>query len=417
MVEKLKSYIMKPEGYQAQPVRRVYIPQSAAPNEVYAWLCCPRGKGGAQQGEMRPLVIPTITDRCLQALVNLVLEPLVEMNSDKHSYGFRKYRSAKMAVGRLFFVLTHQLRQGSGSSSATGEAGPPSYFTCNEGASPLQLHPRLPLPLLALPDEKKQISSEAESLPEPVYYYVLDADIKGFFDKISQEWLLNHVPLERTLMLILRGWLKAGTIYKDQEVEYGVSGTPQGGILSPTLVNFTLNGLELSIEQAVQREYKVRKRGIYIGKVTIAGEESFYFRRAKSEFLTTNLATIRFADEFIVLARSRRMIEETIRPHVERFLSERGITLSPEKTKVSCFVINSESIDFQGYSFAFRERVSPKSRMFMGYPDKLGRQGIACYPQKKKYQAIMGKLKAIIAKSTNLTAATLIAKLNPIIRG
>jgi hypothetical protein len=55
--------------------------------------------------------------------------------------------------------------------------------------------------------------------------------------------------------------------------------------------------------------------------------------------------------------------------------------------------------------------------MFMGYPDKLGRQGIACYPQKKKYQAIMGKLKAIIAKSTNLTAATLIAKLNPIIRG
>jgi len=442
MVEKLKSYIMKAEGYQAQPVRRVYIPQSAAP---LALLCA----GGAQQGERRPLVIPTITDRCLQALVNLVLEPLVEMNSDKHSYGFRKYRSAKMAVGRLFFVLTHQhgLRsatgaseaglgvppspsQGwaSGSSSATGEAAPPSYK--EEAASPLQLHPRLPLPLLAplrtrkgtrkgtrLRLEKKQISSEPESLPELVYYYVLDADIKGFFDKISHEWLLNHVPLERTLMLILRGWLKAGTIYKDQEVEYGVSGTPQGGIISPTLVNFTLNGLELSIEQAVQREYKVRKRGIYIGKVTIPGEESFYLQRAKYEFLTTNLATIRFADEFIVLARSRRMIEETIRPHVERFLSERGITLSPEKTKVLS-VINSESIDFQGYSFAFRERVSPKSRMFMGFaPDKLGRQGIACYPQKKKYQAIMGKLKAIIAKSTNLTAATLIAKLNPIIRG
>lgn len=239
---------------------------------------------------------------------------------------------------------------------------------------------------------------------------MLDADIKGFFDKISHEWLLNHVPLERTLILILKGWLKAGTIYKDQEVEYGLSGTPQGGIISATLGNFTLNGLELSIEQAVQREYKVRKRGIYIGKVTIPGEE-----KAKYEFLTTNLATIRFADDFIVLARSRRMIEETIRPHVERFLSERGITLSPEKTKVLS-VRNSESIDFQGYSFAFRERFmssATKYRMF----EKLGRQGIACYPQKKKYQAIMGKLKAIIAKSTNLTAYTLIAKLNPIIRG
>ena len=93
---------------------------------------------------------------------------------------------------------------------------------------------------------------------------MLDAVIKGFFDKISHEWLVNHVPLERTLILILRGWLKAGSIYIDQEGEYGVSGTPLqklGGILSPTLCNFTLNGLELTIEQAVQREYKLRRLG------------------------------------------------------------------------------------------------------------------------------------------------------------
>lgn len=180
------------------------------------------------------------------------------------------------------------------------------------------------------------------------------------------------------------------------------------GIISPTLVNFTLNGLESSIEQLVQREYKVRKRGIYIGKVTRPGEE-----KAKYGFLSTQLATIRFADEFIVLARSRRMIEETIRPHVEKFLGERGLTLSPEKTKVLS-IRNSESVDFLGYSFKYQEKFSPKYRMFS---DKLGRQGIACYPQKKKYQAIMAKLKAIIAKSTNLSAYTLIAKLNPIIRG
>jgi RNA-directed DNA polymerase len=65
MVEKLKTYIMKAEGYKAQPVKRVYIPKS--------------------NGKIRPLGIPTITDRCLQALVKLVLEPLVEMNSDERS--------------------------------------------------------------------------------------------------------------------------------------------------------------------------------------------------------------------------------------------------------------------------------------------------------------------------------------------
>lgn len=159
MVEKLKSYIMKPEGYQPQPVRRVYLLRYAQSNS--------RG------AKIRPVGIPTITDRCLQALVNLVLEPLVEMNSDKHSYGFRKYRSAKMAIGA--------------------------------------------------------VRKNLESLPEHYDKFVLDADIKGFFDSISHEWLLSHVPLERTLNLILKGWLKAGSIYKDQVVEYGLMpsvGTP-----------------------------------------------------------------------------------------------------------------------------------------------------------------------------------------------
>ena len=368
MVEKLKSYIIKAEGYQAQPVRRVYIPQSAAPNEVYAWLCCPRGKGGAQQGEMRPLVIPTITDRCLQALVHLVLEPLVEMNSDKHSYGFRKYRSAKMAVGRLFFVLTHQLQAGDrGSSSALrrlGEAAPPSYFTCNEGASPL-LHPRLPLPLLALPDEKKPISSEADSLPVPVYYYVLDADIKGFFDKISQEWLLNHVPLERTLMLILRGWLKAGTIYKDQEVEYGVSGTPQGGILSPLLSNIYLNELDRFMEilcEQYQGDVKpstsYRKKNPVANKLLRYGNKSDYYRlripsRIHNEIGYRNCKYIRYADDFVIGILGPRQIALEIRDKVKDYLKqELNVELSLEKTKITHI---TEGIEFLGYIFSRRQ--------------------------------------------------------------
>ena len=111
MVEMLKGHIQNPERYQAQSVRGVFISKS--------------------NGKMRPLEIPTIEDRCLQALINLVVEPLVEMTSDRHSYGFRKYRSAKMAIGAV----------------------------------------------------RKELGSTSEYFDK----FVLDADIKGFFDKISHE--------------------------------------------------------------------------------------------------------------------------------------------------------------------------------------------------------------------------------------
>ena len=396
MVEKLKSYIMKPEGYQAQPVRRVYLLRYAQSN-----------------GKIRPegcIAVPTITDRCLQALVNLVLEPLVEMNSDKHSYGFRKYRSAKMAIGVLLRNRNN-----------------------------------------LVPVAEQQYDK-----------FVLDADIKGFFDSISHEWLLSHVPLERTLNLILKGWLKAGSIYKDQVVEYGqiqagnlIGGSSDAcltkrvrvmrssplipvplnvkgvalqnlkvgvsnsgplvmrrnpqvwvGHISPTLANFTLNGLESSLEQAVQREYKVRKRGIYIGKVTRPGDEN-----GKYGYLSTHLSTIRYASSFIVLARSRRMIEATILPQLENFLSERG--LSASKLKVLCMQSlqlssSPATLDFLGYSFSLR----PNNRKFLaGLPISL-----SCYPQKQKYQALVSHLKAIISKSRNQSAYTLITQLNPLIQ-
>lgn len=129
--------------------------------------------------------------------------------------------------------------------------------------------------------------------------------------------------------------------------------------------------------------------------------------------LTPQVACVRYADDFIVLARSLRMIINVIKPCVEQFLVERGLTLSVEKTKILS-VRKSDKINFLGYTFQYQERFSPRYKRFR---DRNGREGIACYPQKEKVARLLNKLRTIFKTSYNLTAYSLIAKLNPIIRG
>lgn len=324
-VEWLRYTLQNHQNYKASPVRRVYIPK---PN-----------------GKKRPLGIPTIEDRCLQALVNLVLEPLVEMRSDRHSYGFRRYRNAKMAIGALRIYL-----------------------------------------------RSKEYNYDR---------YALDADIKGYFDNISHQWLLNNAPLEINLMTILDKWLKAGSIFKDEFTANDESGTPQGGIISPSLANLTLNGLEEWVETSVRKAYNVKQRGIYVRKYN------------QTTWLKTGLCTVRFADDFVILARSKRMIEEVIRPSVDEFLKERGVWLSEDKTKILS-IRGGDKLDFLGYTFQYFEKIRSKYKLFH---DRQEMEGIACYPQKDKYKNLVRKIRDIFRAGNNLTSYSLIAKLNPIIRG
>jgi RNA-directed DNA polymerase len=191
-----------------------------------------------------------------------------------------------------------------------------------------------------------------------------EGDIRGCFDNIRHEWLLENIPIDKR---ILRQWLKAG--YIDQKVFHPTeAGTPQGGIISPVLSNLTLDGLEAAIANQPHRGSK---------------------RQAK-------LHLIRFADDYVITGNSQELLEEDIAPGVEEFLDVRGLEVSPEKTRITDL---EEGFDFLGQNI----------RKYKGK--------LLITPSKQSVKEILEKVREIIAKNPTASAGYLIQQLNPVIRG
>lgn len=186
-------------------------------------------------------------------------------------------------------------------------------------------------------------------------------------------------------------------MFSGKEILNREEGTPpQGGIISPTLANFTLNGLEKVIDNSITSITKSKQK-----------------TPALRSGLKLNLAivSVRYADDLVVTARSKYLIKTFIVPEIEKFLKIRGLELSKEKTQI---VTVKEGVDFLGYTLKFREYWKVKDHFFK---ERIGNEGIALYPQKNKVYAIIAKLREIFRKSSNESAYTLISKINPILRG
>jgi RNA-directed DNA polymerase len=198
--------------------------------------------------------------------------------------------------------------------------------------------------------------------------WILEGDIEGFFDHIAFPWLEQHIPMPKRL---LSKWLRSG--FWDRGTLYPTTaGVPQGGIISPVISNMVLDGLE---------------------DVVHGGH---WHRRVHQ------INYVRWADDFIVTANSREVLEHTVLPAVNAFLAARGVRLSPHKTIITPL---AQGFDFLGQTV--RKHVRPN-----GKPAKL-----QITPSKASVQAITAKIKALCRRAAGATPAQLIDTLNPILRG
>ncbi len=276
--------------------------------------------------EKRPLGIPVMLDRAHQHLVKQALEPEWEAKFEPNSYGFRPGRSCHDAIGAIY----------------------------------------------------TQINKKAK--------YVLDADLKGCFDNINHEALLQKLQTYPKLKRTIRAWLKAGLI--DNGVfEETPSGTPQGGVVSPLLANIALHGMEIALRAA------------------------YTYSEGRPNF-------VRYADDFVVFHATEQGILKA-KAVLEAWIKDIGLEMKPSKTRIAHTFQEYQGttgFDFLGWTV----RQFPAGKTHSGkvnhHGQLLGFKTII-KPSKEAEKRHTTEVGEIIRKNLNASQGQLIRELNPVIHG
>jgi RNA-directed DNA polymerase len=279
--------------YKPLPVRRVFIPKA--------------------DGTQRPLGIPVIADRVVQAAVKIVIEPLFEAGFKDFSYGFRPRKNAHQALREVYKWLN---------------------FKC---------------------------------------HWVVDADLKSYFDTIPHDKLLLSVRsrvIDRSVVKLIAMWLKAG-VMDEMGVRAETTGTPQGGVISPLLANLYLHWLDQTWE----------KKG--------------FGSRAHDAHI------VRYADDFVILCKEE---PEFYLEQAKQVLDRLGLTLNAKKTRI--LNADAESFDFLGHRFTVR----PSKRT--------AKRNTFYYPSPKAMKSVKKKIREVVRTGQHWNLPELVKeRINPILRG
>ncbi len=264
----------------------------------------------------------------MQAALKLVLEPIFEADFKPCSYGFRPRRRAHDAIAEI-----HQFASRS-------------------------------------------------------YEWVLEGDIEACFDMIGHPALMDRVRRrvgDKRVVALVKAFLRSGILGEDGQLRNTVTGTPQGGILSPLLANVALSVLDEHFVQAWQ---------------AVSG--TTYQRTKRRRGGLANYRIVRYADDFVVLVAGTQAHAHALREEVAAVLAPMGLRLSEAKTRV-CHI--DEGFDFLGFRIQRRRKRGTDKRV------------VYTYPAKKALASIVGRVRALTRRSSHPTLAALLRQLNPVLRG
>lgn len=279
-------------------------------------------------GKLRRLGIPTVADRVVQAALKLVLEPIFEQDFQPCSYGFRPNRRAHDALAEIHHFGSRK------------------------------------------------------------YQWVLEGDIEACFDTIDHVALMGRVRRrveDRRVLALVKAFCKAGILTELGEWQETMTGTPQGGILSPLLANIALSVLDdyfVAQWQAAMKDHNAR-----------------YRRRQKG---LANWRLIRYADDWVAMVAGTRADTEQLRQEIAAVLAPMGLQLSAHKTKV---VHLGDGFDFLGYHIQWRhKRGTSQCHVYT-------------YPSRNALASIKAKVRTLTNQKAHPDLKALLTRINPVVRG